>query len=76
MVFRQNVYGFLDSEAEPEDPGTFSYRDMEVRDNRQVDIVFVRVGGSAFLFSRVRECRCLHYTVEDRMFIPRSMGHD
>ncbi len=43
LVFRQNVYGFLDSEAEPDDPGTFSYRDMEVRDNRQVDIVFVRV---------------------------------
>ncbi len=41
LVFRQNVYGFLDSEAESEDPGTFSYRDMEVRDNRQVDLQYI-----------------------------------
>ena len=35
-VSRQSVYGFLDSEGEQhhEDPGTFSYRDMEARDNR------------------------------------------
>ena len=51
-MFRQNVYGFLDSEAEPEDPGTFSYRDMEVRDNRQVDlycILYVRGWGIGIL---------------------------
>jgi hypothetical protein len=49
------VYGFLDSEAEPVDEGTFSYRDMEVRDNR-------RVLPSYSLRKRIQITRVFFYT--------------